>query len=255
MNSFFSYVKKEWMELIRSYRLLILAVGLIVFAVFDAIMLKLTPMILETQASGIDFSTLIEINHRAALRNYMGSLFEISSLIIALSLMGIISNELKEKTLVIPYTSGSNIEGIVCAKVFVYVSIMISFSVIGMLFNHYYGCILFGIQITNIFVIIKSGLLYGLFFSFLVTLTIFLSSFFKKPLVAGLLSLLIIYILPTMSNLLNIKKYSPAFLLEEAKYLSLLPSSDMNMSILWTVALIILLTLGTIQRLKSLEIG
>ena len=49
MRTFKAYFEKEIMESIRQYRYLVLAVGIIVFAILDPLMLKLLPKILANQ--------------------------------------------------------------------------------------------------------------------------------------------------------------------------------------------------------------
>ena len=89
MNSFKAHINKEIIEGIRTQRFLILAIGSLVFSILDPVILKLTPMILKSQAGGIDITSTSDLSQRAAIRGYMKNLFQISSLVIALNLMGV----------------------------------------------------------------------------------------------------------------------------------------------------------------------
>lgn len=255
MNSFRAHINKEIIEGIRTHRFLILAIGILAFSILDPVILKLTPMILKSQAGGIDITSMMDLSQTAAIKSYMNNLFQISSLVVALNIMGVISNELKEKTLVLPYSLGSKLHETVIAKNIVYTILVILFSVLGMTIAYYYSSILFEVDFNGLLEIIKAGVLYGLYFSFLISLVTFLSSIFKKPIVAGLLGLLIVYIMSPVAKLLDIVKYAPTSLLTEAKYLSSQHSFDLIISIISTVGLIILFTVATIERVKRIEIS
>lgn len=255
MNSFRAHIRKEIIEGIRTHRFLILAIGILAFSILDPVLLKITPMLLKSQAGGLDITSMIDLSQTAAIKSYMKNLFQISSLVIALNLMGVISNELKEKTLVLPYSLGSKMHETVIAKNIVYTISIILFSVLGMTIAYYYSSILFEKDFNGLLEIIKAGVLYGVYFSFLTSLVTFLSSIFKKPIVAGLLSLLVIYVMSPVAKLLDIAKYVPTSLLTEAKYLSSQYSFDLIISVICTIGLIILFTVATIERIKRIEIS
>jgi ABC-2 type transport system permease protein len=72
MITFKAYFKKEIMESKRQYKYIILAVGIIAFAILDPVMLKLLPKILENQLQGQgDLNLLIVSTPKAAINNYI----------------------------------------------------------------------------------------------------------------------------------------------------------------------------------------
>lgn len=255
MNSFKAHFRKEIIEGIRTHRFLIIAIGILGFSILDPVILKLTPKILESQAGGLDISSMIELSQSAAIRSYMTHLFQISSLVVALNLMGIISNELKDKTLVLPYSLGSKLQETIIAKVIVYSISVMLFSVLGISIASYYSSILFEMNSLGLLEIIKAGFLYGLYFSFLTGLVTFFSSIFKKPILAGLLSLLIVYFMSPAAKFFDIVKYTPTYLLNEATTLSSSFSGELIVSFICTIGLIILLTIATIVRINRIEIS
>lgn len=255
MNSFKAHINKEIIEGIRTHRFLIIAIGILGFSILDPVILKLTPKILESQAGGLDLSSMIELSQSAAIRSYMKNLFQISSLVVALNLMGIISTELKEKTLVLPYSLGSKLKETIIAKIIVYSIAVMLFSILGMTIASYYSSILFEMNSHSLLEIIKAGFLYGLYFSILTSLVTFFSSIFRKPILAGLLSLLTVYFMSPVTNFLNIVKYTPTYLLNEANELSSSFSGELIISIICTIGLILILTISTIVRINRIEIS
>ena len=74
MTTFKAYFKKEIMESKRQYKYIILAVGIIAFAIIDPFMLKLLPKILEKQLQG-DLSSLFIATPKSAINNYIKESF------------------------------------------------------------------------------------------------------------------------------------------------------------------------------------
>lgn len=255
MNSFTAYIKKEYMEGLRSFKFLILALGIILFALLDPLMLKLLPYILESQAPGMDLSQLANYTQEGAIQNYMNDLFQISNLVLVLTLMGILSEEIKNKTLIIPYSNKVNINGIVLAKYFVYGGAIFIITLVGFLVNYYYSKLLFPEEIISIGRVFKSSLIFGLYFLFNLSLVLLMSSLFRKGIAAGILSLSIIYLNPAIGMIEKVSKISPYYLVNQANILKDNYDSFLNKSILLTFLYIIILIGITVYRMNKIELN
>lgn len=254
MNSFTAYVKKEVMEGIRSYKFLILSLGIIIFALLDPLMLKLLPNILESQAPGLDLSELTNYNQVGAIQSYMSNLFQILNLVLVLTLMGLLSEEIKNKTLIIPYSNKANITGIVLAKYIVYSIAIVIITFIGFSINYYYSKLLFPEEIISIVIVFKSSMIFSLYFLFNLSLLLVISSLFKKGILAAILSLSIIYLMPTIGIIEKAAKFTPYYLTEQANILAGNYSDFLINSILFTILYIIILISLTIYRMYKIEL-
>lgn len=180
------------------------------------LLLKLLLTILKTKAPGLDLTKLINYTQQGAIQNYMKNLYQIVNLVTVLTLMGLVSDEIKNKTFILPYLNNANISEIIFAKFIVYSIVIFSFTLIGLLINYYYSKVLFSDGIVDLLKLFKSSLLYGLYFIFNLSLVIFMSSIFKKTIIAGISSLLIIYLMPIFNVIGTINKYLPYFLINQA---------------------------------------
>ena len=255
MNSFKNAIIKEMIEGVRNYKFLIITAGILFFAIFDPILVKIMPDILASQAEGVDFSMIMELTQRAALRQYMDDLYQLTSLVFAFGLMGITAGEIKDKYLIMPYCSGLKHKTLVLSKLLVYSISSIVISIFGFYITYYYSGIIFEKQIYKIEIVYRSGFLFGLYFTFLISLIMFFGSIFKKTGITAFASLLVAFILVAISKLLNISKYTPAGLIEEARGLSIYSNINTLISTISTLGIIAILAILTIKRLNSIEIN
>ncbi len=246
-------MKKEWLEALRSYRLLVLAIGLLSFALLNPLILKLMPAILESQGMGTDLANLMDMSQREAIRSYLDSLYQIGSLVAVLSLMGVISGEFNKGTWVLPLTFGVNVKDIYWAKLSISGGILFFFSLTGSLIAHLYGAALFGKDFASLYPTLKAGGLYGLYFSFVASLVLMASSFLKKPSAAAFASLAFLFLLPPLAGWLDITKWLPFVLLSEAGTLSPLPSKTVLQGILITFGWMAVFSFATLGRLETME--
>ncbi len=254
INSLKAYLTKEVLEGIRTHKFLILAVGIMFFAFLDPIMLKLMPVILKSQMGDIDFSAMIDLSQKTAMANFSNDLFQLSTFVIVLTLMGVVSGEKIDKTLTIPVSMGCSINGILYSKLIVYGSYLTILSVVGMTTAYYYSGIIFEPGYASYPAVLKAGLLYGIFFTFVVTLLVLISTMLKKGFVAGIVTLLIVYLTPLLQNFKWLGRYLPAHLLTEAGYYSILPSKDLTVSLICTVSAVIILSILSVIRLENTEL-
>ena len=253
MKSFRAYIKKEFIEGIRTKKFLILAVGVLFFSLSDPVLLKLLPEILKGQMQGVDFSTLIELSQKAAMENYTKDLFQISTLIIVLSLMGIMSNELKDKTLTIPVSMGCSIKGVIGGKMLVYGLYLMVLNVAGMVIAYCYSGIIFGFTHGSFLAAVISGFIYGVFFIFVLSLLFLFSAFLKKSFAAAMATLVLTYFIPFLKFSQKTWGILPGKLLEEANHFKFLPSKEMIVPLIFTVFLIVLFSVIATEKFKKAE--
>jgi ABC-2 type transport system permease protein len=165
-----------------------LAAGIILFAVLDPLMLKLLPSILKNQLSG-DLSALFVVTQKSAVQNYIKELNQVGLLFVVFIFSGVLSDEIYNQKLVFPYSKGAKPGSIVLAKFLNYLIIVSILTAIGFFINYYYITILFTkdpIEFTGIF---PSITLVCIYYMFTISLTLLLSSLFKRGLAAGIIVL------------------------------------------------------------------
>ncbi|WP_425448485.1 hypothetical protein [Dethiothermospora halolimnae] len=251
MNSFKAYLKKEIIEGIRSYKYLIIGVSIVLFAILDPLMLKMLPKILENQVS-MNIVASIEMTQKMAVQNYMKDLFQIVNIVLALSLMGILADEVKGQTLAFPYSKGVSKTGMVLAKTINYSLVIPIFMFIGFSINYYYSKILFSKDVIDYLQVMKGALLFSSYYIFNISLIVLLSSLVKKGLIAGFLTLAIIFTMPLFYKINSISEFLPYNLVTHANML------DQSGGIPWisfgvTFVYIVVFNILTIYRMKRVE--
>ena len=250
-------IKKETLDGMRNYRFLIIFAAVIFFAIFDPIMNKLVlPEVLKSQFPNMPAEVMQEMlvtTQVANIRGYMNNVYQISSLVIAFALSGIVAQEISEKTLIFPVCMGKRYGEILLAKILVYGSFLFLATTVSALINYVYAGALFGFDLPS-WPAIRAGMLQGFYMIYLVALLMFMGSLVRKAIPAGLLTLVPAYGTRILGNLLDIDQYLPSGLLVEAEMLAVIPSSSLVGSLVSTLALVVLLLGFTIVRLTNLEL-
>jgi ABC-2 type transport system permease protein len=259
MNSLKACIKKEIMEGIKTHKFLIVAIGILFFAIADPVFLRLTPMILKSQFGGTDPDILekfgIELSQLRGILNYANSLFQLGTLVTAFALAGLISSERSDKTLTIPASMGCKVYAVVAGKMIVYGLYCIIMTTVGMLMAYYYGELIFGPskEISLLFAL-KAGFFYGLLFLVLITILVFFSSMVKKSFLAGIFTLMTVYLLSAAGPFLRIEKYLPSNLSKIATSITGVPGPELGITLLCSILLVAALNIITISRLKRVEL-
>jgi len=250
MITFKAYFKKEIMESKRQYKYIILAVGIIAFAILNPFMLKLLPKILEQQLKG-DLSSLFIATPKSAINEYIKSLFQIGTLFIIFTLGSNINEEINEEKLVFPYSKGSMPAGIVLAKIIHYTIVVTLLTFIGFLTCAYYGSILLQGEKVALSGIINSALLMSLFYFFNITLVTLFSSIVKKGVIAGFITVMITFTSVIFVNLNTIGKFMPYKLVEGANQFTL---ENYSYTIAFSIMCSILFIIATIFNMNKVEV-
>ncbi|KNY28776.1 hypothetical protein [Pseudobacteroides cellulosolvens] len=252
MKSLNAFLRKEYIEAVRTHKFIIIIAAVMFFAVADPAMLKLLPHILKNQMEMIDISKM-KFDQFTAMANYTKDLFQISTFVIVLALSGLIAGEKNNKTLTIPVSMGCNAYGIVGGKFLLYGIFTGIVSMAGMLTSYYYSGIIFG-NSFGIIPALKAGALYGLYFMFVVSVVSFYSSLVQKTFIAGIMSLVTIFLMRGAEGLFNFKRLFPTYILGDANTFNASLQSDTIISIAITLLAIIVLNLLAALKLKRTEL-
>lgn len=250
MTTFKAYFKKEIMEATRQYKYIILAVGITAFAILDPFMLKLLPKILEQQLQG-NLSSLIVATPKSAINNYIKDLFQIGTLFITFTLASTLNDEVNEEKFVFPYSKGSKPKGIVLAKIIHYTIVVTILTFLGFLTCSYYGSILFQGEKVSLLGIVNSTILISVYYFFNIALVTFFSSFVKKSVTAGFITVMITFLSAALVNLNTIGKFMPYKLVVGANLFTL---KGYSYTILASIICSTLLIIATIFKMNKVEV-
>lgn len=250
MWSFKAYFKKEFMESIRQYKFIMLAFGIMLFALLDPIMLKLLPNILKNQLPA-DISSLFVVTQKSAVQGYIKDLNQIGLLFIVFIFSGTLSDEIYNQKLVFPYSKGARPVSIVLAKFLNYFLAVCIFTVLGFLVNYYYVTILFSKSPLDLSSLMPSILLVILYFTFNIVLTLFFSSIFKRGLVGGILALVVSISTMPAAGLKLAGKYIPYKLISDANEFTL-DGSGTTIAVVVIVSLVLIAL--TVIRMNKVEV-
>jgi len=255
MNSFKAYFKKEILESVRTNKYLILFVGIVFWALLDPLMLKLMPLLLSNYLPA-DMSALFsDFTRDTAFQSFLKDLFQIGTIFIAFTLMGLISNEVYHKRLVFPYSRGAEPAGIVLAKYIHYALILSVFILIAFLTNYFYINHLFEGGIVSIVIVLKSSLLYIIYYCLLLSILLFFSSVFKRSLVSGITVLVLSYSLSIFNQFKSIRAYFPNYLLLEATDIRYIFDKSVIPIIIISFCIIIILVFFSILRMRKIDVA
>lgn len=253
-----SMIKKDLLDGTRNYKFIVIFAVFLFFAMFDPIMTKyILPEIIKSQFTGIThemIDEMIDMSQRGAIRTYMSDIYEIGILVIAFLLSGITAREIQDKTLVLPVCTGKRHGTILISKLIVYGSVTFIAAFVSMIINYYYSTILFDADLKSILPIIRSGLLQGLFFVFIIILVIFIGVLTRKTILTGFITLGLVYLAGFVGTTFAIEKYLPYGLFFEAQQLAAISTNDIYQTIVISIGMIIVLFLLSVIRLKSIDL-
>lgn len=130
MRAFLAFIKKEWMEQIRSSRLMILGLVFVLFGIMNPAMAKLTPWLFEVMADSMEESgmivTVVEVD---AMTSWVQFFKNVPMALIVFVLMqsSIFTKEYQSGTLVLALTKGLHRYKVVLSKAVVLVTMWTGF--------------------------------------------------------------------------------------------------------------------------------
>ena len=251
-------IKKEVLYSLRSSRFLIIAATFLFFGILTPVMTKfILPAIFQSQFPGVTdamMAEMVDMSQFGSLRSFFNDMFEMGTLVIAFSLCGLLAQELKENTLVIPLCSGKRFSRIVLSKLIVFGVVLSASVLIAITVSYLYAGALFTFDVPYLSVL-KAGLLQSLYLIFILSCLLFFGSLIKKPIAAGFITLFTAFGLQAVGNLLDINNWLPSGLVEEAQALSVNLPATIPLTILITALLVVTLTGLTIFRLQTIELN
>jgi len=250
MGTFKAYINKEIKEYGRQYKYLILAVGIVGFALFNVIILKLLPEILKNQLPP-EVASFFKTTEKTAVINYIKNLLQLGNFFIIFTYCGSFSDEISSQKLVFPYSKGASPIALVWAKFIHYSSVVVTFTFIGFFTTYYYAGVLFKGADLSISEIATSATLLSIYFIFNIALLSFISSLFKKGITAGIITLAITFLSIPLTNLSKISKLIPYKLIENA---NLFTFNNIGLTIIFTLLLSICFIVLTIIRMNKVEV-
>lgn len=185
-------IKKELRFGLRSGKLLILAASFLFLALLTPVMLKtVLPQLLGSRFSGDAPQALLSVmgmTQIECIQSYMGDVFELGSVIVAFTLCGLLSQELRENTLVLPLCAGKRFGHILGAKLLVFGLALLLIPTLALIADYAYAGILFSFE-AGLSSILRGGLLQGVFMVFLLSCLLFWGTIAKKAIPTGFLTL------------------------------------------------------------------
>lgn len=187
--TFKAYLKKEFVEALRSHKLIILFMGFVFFAISSAPILKVTPKIMESQY-GAEMAGLFNVSGIDAITSYISSSIpQICILILCLVLGGILSNEISMSSITLPITKGANKNQIVLAKFSFYAIVLFIISVISITSNIYYSLIVFKENFASVQTVLMANINVYLYLLLIMSVVFLFSSIFNRGIAAGFLGM------------------------------------------------------------------
>jgi len=252
VTTFKAYFKKEFIEGIRQYKYIAFATGIILFSILDPIMLKLLPTFVSNKIPANLIHQLFEFKTKDALANYVKELFQIGTLFVIFTAAGSINEEIYFQKIVFPFSKGANKSQIVLAKYFHFAIAICLFLFVGLFFNQYYANLLFGGEKITVSDIVHVYFLLCIYYLFVISLTLFFSSFTKKNISAGILACTASYSTALLSQFEKLKKFSPYNLILLTNSVDL---QDAKIAMLITVFLTLIFLVIAISRFNNLELN
>jgi ABC-2 type transport system permease protein len=211
MTGLIPLLKKEILEQLRTYKLLIVGCIFLLIGITTPLMLKYLPQILEIAgSSGLEI-TIPPPTAIQSLAEYASTIGQIGVLIAVLITMGSIANELRHGTAVLTLSKPVSRAAFVNAKLIAEGLTFLVSLVIASLFC--YGYTVWLIGGTDILAFVGQNLLLALFLVFCLAVTLLFSSLFKSSLAAGGISIAILAGQGVLSTMPLIGDYFPGKLL------------------------------------------
>jgi ABC-2 type transport system permease protein len=212
MMSVLIALHKEWMELIRSYRLLIVAVVLVFFGLTSPLLAKFTPEIIAFIPGGIDLSKLIPApTVWDAVTQYVKNMTQFGVILALLLTMGVVAQEKDKGTaamiLVKPMPRGAFLSAKFLAMAAMFAICLIAAG----LACYYYTLLLF--EAMDILRWLMLNALLFLYVMVYVALTLFCSTLTKSQAAAGGIALGLMIILGLVGAIPGLGKNLPGELI------------------------------------------
>lgn len=247
--------KKEWRELVRSWKLFILPIVFALLAVGQPVAYKLMPILLKS-ATNLPAGTVIEIPIPSAgevMAAVLSQLNMLGVVIIALMAMGAIAGERNSGVAATVLSKPVSRSAYVLSKVLAYALLVtISLSVAVALAAYYTNILIAPVDWLTVW---QGFLIYLPFLVFVLALTILFGTFLPSPLASAGSAIATMIVLGTVGPYLPIKRWLPSALPgEAARVLTGALWSDYLTPLLVTLLLVLGVLLLSITLFERQEI-
>lgn len=207
-------LQKEFLEALRTKKLMVLGIVALFFSLLDPVMLKLTPYLVK-EFAGMDMSGMIQLTQKAELIGFHQDIYQLFTIVLVITVGNVWINEVKQQTFVIPVSKGFKLSSIMLAKIITYALSVNVFIYVAYTINYYYSGIIFGFDV-DYYQVFSSAAMMGLFYAFFIVLIIALGPILSNFPGIVFTTLLIVFGGPFITSLLDIGAYTPFGLMNEA---------------------------------------
>ncbi len=247
-------LKKEFLELIRTKKILILVIIFLFVSISSPIIAKLIPTIFKNmEMQGIKL-TIPEATWRDSIDQFIKNISQLAIIVIVFMFAGSVAEEKNKKTLEMILTKPISRNNFIVSKYIAAISATILILLISSIIFYFYTTSIFGHFSFNNFSLLV--LLVALYIAQTVALTIFCSTLFTNQIfVAGLSFFIEIVLVSILGSIDKISKYFPGYIL--GHYKNLIENgniSDFLPSVLVSLAIIVLLVYSSLTIFRKQEI-
>ncbi len=254
MKNFPAYFQKELIENLRTYRLFIILIAFVIFALMEPVIYRMLPRILASEGLDPEVFGMMDTSQQGLLRSYIGNMIQTGILVFTLTLSGALAHEIQKNYWILPRTKRGNASALILSKYMLYSFGIIIVILISFFINRFYTGVLFESTGLTVLWTLQSGLIFSLYFLFILALLFFFVSLTRRSIAAAVTTMLMSFIvMPLLFNFQALQRFLPYGLVQESglfvinRY-SLLPL------IASTTLLIFILLWGTIKRVKHMKI-
>lgn len=257
MRQWYTIFQKEMLENWRNFKWVWVPLVILVLSIMDPITTYYMPEILDA-VGNLPEGAIFEMPTPSPAESIMMSLSQLSTLgvlVIILMSMQTITGEIKSGVSEIILVKPVSYSNYVTAKWASFVLISLASLFIGLIGSWYYTNLLFG-DLAFI-VLLKVFVFYGLWFMFIISLSIFFNTMVKNQGLILFLTIVVVMVLNLLTSVLG--KYfnwSPSQLSQHIEDMLLTNhiSTDLIMSAIITIAASLLLLIGSITFFQSKKI-
>ncbi|MDX9691051.1 MAG: hypothetical protein RBT45_01260 [Acholeplasmataceae bacterium] len=249
---------KDVLDGFRNQKFLILAIGFIFMSIMTPLMMRyVLPELLYKQMMNLteeEILNLMDFSQIGVLKSFSNDLYEFGMLFLAFTLGSLIPTEIKNHHLIFFKTSQKKYRTMVFSKWLIYSCFMMFINCISFLIDYLYAGLLFSFS-ANLSTILWSSLLYGLYWSMIISLILWVGTITKNTIGTGLIVFLGTLILGSILSLTTIKHYTPFELIHTAQKYLTINIHTLVIPVSVTVIVTVIMLYHTIWIMSKIEIS
>ena len=213
MRGYIAFVKKEILESVRTFKLLIVIIAFFIFGMTSPLMAKLLPDIIGSLAVEGMTITIPEPTAIDAYAQFFKNMTQMGLIILILVFSGILSTEYSKGTLINVLTKGLSRHSVILAKYTVYLGLWTVSLAVSFVTTYGYTAYLFAQGgIVNL---LPSVFCLWLFGSFLLSIIMLSATLIKSNFGSMLMTVLVIGVLFFINIIPKLQKYNPLVLVSK----------------------------------------